>query len=107
MPETQYLMRAIMSLLGADEPIVVCPTEDYDDVMWYSVDEADRPSREDVEAEIQSLRDADASVAYRNQRMFAYPSIGDQLDALFHAGVFPQEMHDQLQAVKDAYPKPE
>jgi hypothetical protein len=35
-----------------------------------------------------------------------YPPIGDQLDALFHAGVFPQEMADKIKAVKDAHPKP-
>ena len=39
-------------------------------------------------------------------RATAYPAIGDQLDALFHAGVFPPEMAAQLQAVKDQYPKP-
>ena len=34
-----------------------------------------------------------------------YPAIGDQLDALFHAGVFPAEMAAEIQAVKDKYPK--
>lgn len=43
---------------------------------------------------------------YQEDRRFAYPSIGDQLDALFHAGVFPDDMAAQIQAVKDANPKP-
>lgn len=43
--------------------------------------------------------------AYKNQRVREYPPIGDQLDALFHAGVFPQEMADKIQAVKNKYPK--
>ena len=34
-----------------------------------------------------------------------YPSIGDQLDSLFHAGVFPADMATQIQAVKDNNPK--
>jgi len=38
-------------------------------------------------------------------RATAYPEIGDQLDALFHAGVFPAEMAAEIQAVKDKYPK--
>lgn len=38
-------------------------------------------------------------------RVKEYPSIGDQLDALFHAGVFPEDMAAQIQAVKDKYPK--
>ena len=47
-----------------------------------------------------------ASKAYIDNRVAEYPSIGDQLDALFHAGVFPAEMAATIQAVKDAHPKP-
>ena len=43
----------------------------------------------------------------QNERKSRYPSIGDQLDALFHAGVFPADMAAKIQAVKDSYPKPE
>lgn len=43
--------------------------------------------------------------AYKQKRVTEYPSIGDQLDALFRAGVFPDEMAAQIQAVKDKYPK--
>lgn len=43
--------------------------------------------------------------AYKAKRRHDYPSIGDQLDALFHAGVFPAEMAAMIQAVKDKYPK--
>ena len=46
-------------------------------------------------------------VRYRFERASNYPAIGDQLDALYHAGVFPKEMADKLKAVKDKYPKPE
>jgi hypothetical protein len=42
---------------------------------------------------------------YDEKRRSEYPPIGDQLDALFHAGVFPAEMAAKLQAVKDKYPK--
>lgn len=35
-----------------------------------------------------------------------YPPIGDQLDDLFRAGVFSTEMAAQIQASKDANPKP-
>jgi hypothetical protein len=43
--------------------------------------------------------------AYKSQRATEYPAIGDQLDALFHAGVFPEDMAAKIQAVKDKYPK--
>jgi len=46
-----------------------------------------------------------ASTEYQRLRVTEYPSIGDQLDALFKAGVFPEEMAAQIQAVKDKYPK--
>ena len=45
------------------------------------------------------------SNAYKQKRVSEYPSIGEQLDALFHAGVFPSDMADKIQAVKDKYPK--
>lgn len=44
--------------------------------------------------------------SYAELRRSEYPPIGDQLDALFHAGVFPPEMAALLQAVKTKYPKP-
>lgn len=46
-----------------------------------------------------------ATLVYKQQRAAEYPSIGDQLDALFHAGVFPEAMAAQIQAIKDKYPK--
>jgi hypothetical protein len=45
------------------------------------------------------------SVNYQQKRLTEYPSIGDQLDALFKAGVFPAEMSAKIQAIKDKYPK--
>jgi len=42
---------------------------------------------------------------YQRDRADEYPPIGDQLDALFKAGVFPAEMAATLQAVKNKYPK--
>jgi hypothetical protein len=43
---------------------------------------------------------------YKELRAAEYPPMGDQLDALFHAGVFPPDMAALIQAVKDKYPKP-
>ena len=43
--------------------------------------------------------------AYKFNRVLEYPAIGDQLDALYHAGVFPDDMAAQIQAVKERYPK--
>ena len=43
---------------------------------------------------------------YRTDRKEEYPEIGDQLDSLYHAGVFPADMAAKIKAVKDKYPKP-
>ena len=47
----------------------------------------------------------DVTPDYRAQRAAEYPSIGDQLDALFHAGMLPRELTIQIQAIKAKYPK--
>jgi hypothetical protein len=46
-----------------------------------------------------------AATEYQRDRAAEYPAIGDQLDALFKAGVFPADMAAAIQAVKDKYPK--
>ena len=63
--------------------------------------------REEVEADSKKEQEEYAKVKYKDDRKEAYPEIGDQLDALYHAGVFPKEMADKIKAVKDANPKPE
>ena len=42
---------------------------------------------------------------YQENRVKEYPPIGDQLDALYHAGVFPTAMTASIKAIKDKYPK--
>jgi hypothetical protein len=46
----------------------------------------------------------DANV-YKELRMVEYPSIGDQLDALWKGGDVAAEMLARVQAVKNKYPK--
>lgn len=48
---------------------------------------------------------------YDELRRLAYPPLGDQIDALWHAmddGLIPkiEPMYSAIKAVKDAYPKP-
>jgi hypothetical protein len=45
------------------------------------------------------------SLNYVQKRLLEYPSIGDQLDALYKAGVFPEDMSEQIAEVKAKYPK--
>lgn len=54
------------------------------------------------EAVVQAYIDANA---YKAKRMAEYPSIGDQLDALWKGGDSAAEMLAIVQAVKAKYPK--
>lgn len=55
-----------------------------------------------------ALREAHTveALPYTEKRRLAYPSIGEQLDALYHAGVFPADMAERIRAVKQQFPKP-
>ena len=46
-----------------------------------------------------------AEEKYKEDRKAEYPDIGDQLDALYHAGVFPEDMAAKIKTVKDKHPK--
>jgi hypothetical protein len=70
--------------------------QEYASVDWFS--DWDKPTWEELQVEI-------AKLSYQRNRAKEYPSIGDQLDALFHAGVFPEEMAAKIQEVKNKFPK--
>ena len=62
-------------------------------------------TEEQVNALIEVEIAKEEAVLYREERKYQYPDIGDQLDDLFHQGVFSSEMAEKIQAVKDAFPK--
>ena len=64
-----------------------------------------QPTEAEIAAEVTRLQAEYDAKAYARSRAAEYPAIGDQLDALFHAGVFPADMAATIQAVKDKYPK--
>ena len=79
-------------------------SDEYTGLTWH--DSSNCPTEEELEALKEIVEVEKTNTAYIKLRQKEYPSIGDQLDALFHAGVFPEDMATKLQAVKDAYPKP-
>lgn len=62
-------------------------------------------SEKDILAKQKELQEDYDAKEYQRKRISEYPSIGDQLDALYHGGVFPKEMADKIKSVKDKYPK--
>lgn len=75
-----------------------------DEIKWLD-NEQTQPTESEIQAEMVRLQVEYDAQEYARSRAVEYPAIGDQLDALFHAGVFPAEMAAAIQAVKDKYPK--
>lgn len=80
--------------------------DEYEGLEWLDETQT-KPTKEEIKKEIERLKAEYELTQYQRQRAPEYPAITDQLDALFHAGVFPPEMAAQIQAIKDKYPKPE
>lgn len=78
--------------------------DDYENIEWLDTEQI-KPTKEEVLAEVARLKSEFDAKEYQRIRANEYPPIGDQLDALFHAGVFPEEMASQIQAIKNKYPK--
>ena len=73
-------------------------------IEWLDTEQT-QPTEAEIAAEVARLEAEYDAQQYARDRAAEYPSIGDQLDALFHAGVFPDDMAATIQAVKDKYPK--
>ena len=97
------IVDAIRSLLPSASFTIYA--NDYEQIIWDSED-IPIPSFDEVKGEVARLESERLRLRYRLLREPEYPPIGDQLDALFHAGVFPPEMEAQIAAVKEQYPKP-
>ena len=70
------------------------------------VDEDEKvPSKEDWDKKTAEIKAEYDAKEYQRTRAASYPEIGDQLDALYHAGVFPSDMAAKIKKVKDDNPK--
>jgi hypothetical protein len=77
------------------------------DVLEWLDTEQTQPTEAEITAEIARLQAAYDAKEYARNRVAEYPSIGDQLDALWKGGDDAAEMLAKVQAVKNKYPKPE
>lgn len=92
-------INAIISLVPGAEV-----TQRGDEIEWHNPSVAPVTDAQ-IDAEQARLQAEYDAKEYARKRAREYPPLGDQLDALFHAGVFPPEMAAMIQAVKDKYPK--
>ena len=77
--------------------------DEYESVDW--MDEAiPMPSKAEVLAKVAELQADYDNMRYTRDRLYAYPSMEEQMDVLFHQGY--DGWKAMIQAVKDKYPKP-
>ena len=65
-----------------------------------------KPSEADCNAGVAALQKSYDDAAYQRNRVAKYPSIGDQLDMIYHNGDGGATFQAAIKAVKDKYPKP-
>jgi len=95
-------IRAIQSLVpGAEVSVAVHNNS----VTWINYENPPITDKQ-ILAEQQRLQMIDDWHEYRRNRAAEYPTIQEQLDALYHAGIFPPEMSARIRAVKEKYPAP-
>ena len=62
------------------------------------------PTATEIANEIKRLEDVATSEEYKRKRAAEYPSVGDQLDDIYHNGI--DAWKATIKATKDKYPKP-
>ena len=70
---------------------------------WGEADYADDTKRAEHKTTLKGEWEA---YQYGRNRIRSYPTIGDQLDALYKAGAFPDDMVVKIKKVKTDNPKP-
>jgi len=95
------LFHAIQSLVPGAEVSVGL----YDQSITWHRPETPPVTQDQIQAEQQRLQQAYDWAEYKRNRAREYPTIQEQLDALYHAGVFPPEMAARIREVKAKYPR--
>jgi hypothetical protein len=95
-------IQAIQSLVPGAEVSVAA----HDGAVTWINPENPPVTHEQIAAEQERLQMIHDWHEYRRNRAAEYPTIQEQLDALYHAGVFPSEMAARIRTVKEKYPAP-
>ena len=76
------------------------------DVLEWLDSEQTEPTADELKAEVTRLQAEYDAQAYARSRANEYPSIGDQLDMIYHNGDGGATFQAAIKAIKDKYPKP-
>lgn len=76
----------------------------YETIEWFGPD--DIPTKIEVEEEIKRLTKEKENTEYQQKRIFAYPSIQEQLDMIYWDSINgTQNWISKISEIKDKYPK--
>lgn len=101
-PVTDYVPKAL-SLLSPGAVWRVTGDFTYEEIQWES-DNIPMPTKEEVMAKAQELKDEYDRAEYARMRAISYPSIAEQLDKLYHEGI--DGWKASIDEIKQKYPKP-
>ena len=104
--QTNFLAKALQNLTPDAFWGMRGEEQAYENIDWTDV-RYQKPSKQMVDQEVARLQAEYATQEYARKRVPEYPSMGDQLDALWKGGAAATEMLAKVQAVKAKYPKPE
>lgn len=80
-------------------------SDNLDSLNWAEDNESERPTNEAIETEVVRLKAEWIANEYKRNREEAYPSMGVQLDYIYHNGIDAWKA-DIVDPIKTAYPKP-
>ena len=95
------ILRTILAINPKAE--VTVSAEDVKQITWHN---GTTPiSESDILTKQKELQTAYENNKYQRDRAVEYPSIGDQLDMIYHAGQGGDAFQKAIKEVKDKYPK--
>lgn len=96
------ITNALVTLRPGAEWSIVGDT--YEGLWWSDNNDLPPPTEEEINQEIERLQQEYERNQYQRDRAKEYPSIEDQLDALYHQGYDGWKV--MIDEVKNKYPKP-
>ena len=103
------IVQAIISIAPTAKWVLM--GDDYSSLDWKDTN-IPKPTEDQINAEIASLKARYEANSYQHERAVSYPKVEDQLDMLWHMmdqNVIPgknSSWYNSLLAVKNKYPKP-
>ncbi len=96
------ITQALQSLRPGSEWMVI--DDNYENLWWSDENDLPPPTEEEINQEIERLQREYERNQYQRDRAKEYPSIQEQLDALYHQGY--DGWKAMVDEVKNKYPKP-